>query len=85
MSKPLHVIILAAGDGTRMKSRLPKVLHQVGGRPMLAHVYETATPLGAAAIHIVYNPDANEVCNALAGENITWVPQKPTKEILPMW
>ncbi len=75
MSKPLHVIILAAGDGTRMKSRLPKVLHQVGGRPMLAHVYETATPLGAAAIHIVYNPDANEVCDALAGENITWVPQ----------
>jgi bifunctional UDP-N-acetylglucosamine pyrophosphorylase/glucosamine-1-phosphate N-acetyltransferase len=75
MSKPLHIIILAAGDGTRMKSRLPKVLHQVGGQPMLAHVYETATPLGAAAIHIVYNPDANEVCDALAGENITWVPQ----------
>ena len=75
MSKPLHIIILAAGDGTRMKSRLPKVLHQVGGRPMLAHVYETATPLGAAAIHIVYNPAANEVRDALAGENITWVPQ----------
>jgi bifunctional UDP-N-acetylglucosamine pyrophosphorylase/glucosamine-1-phosphate N-acetyltransferase len=75
MSKPLHIIILAAGDGTRMKSGIPKVLHTVGGRPMLAHVYETAIPLGAAAIHVIYNPDTEEVCDALAGAEITWVPQ----------
>ena len=46
-ASPLHVVILAAGQGTRMKSSLPKVLHQVGGRPMLAHVLETARSLGA--------------------------------------
>lgn len=38
----LEVVILAAGQGTRMKSRLPKVLHTVGGRPLLEHVIRTA-------------------------------------------
>ena len=46
MSKPLHIVILAAGDGTRMKSGLPKVLHSVGGRPMLLHLLETAGGVG---------------------------------------
>jgi hypothetical protein len=41
----LHIIILAAGDGTRMKSRLPKVLHTVGGQPMLRRVLNTASAL----------------------------------------
>ena len=45
MSHPLHVIILAAGAGKRMKSALPKVLQPVAGRPMLAHVIETARQL----------------------------------------
>lgn len=51
---PLHVIVLAAGQGTRMKSALPKVLHAVGGKPMLAHLVDCASALGAAAIHVVY-------------------------------
>jgi len=61
MSISLNIIILAAGDGTRMKSRLPKVLHPVGGRPMLAHVLETAQSLGPEAIHVVFNPATPEV------------------------
>lgn len=44
---PLHVVILAAGQGSRMKSALPKVLHPIAGRPMLHHVIATAKQLGA--------------------------------------
>ena len=51
---PLSVVILAAGQGKRMHSRLPKVLQPLGGRPMLAHVIERARSLGAAGIHVVY-------------------------------
>ena len=43
----LHVVILAAGKGTRMRSSLPKVLHPVAGRPMVSHVIATAEALGA--------------------------------------
>lgn len=50
---PLHVVILAAGQGTRMRSVLPKVLHPVAGRPMLEHVLSTAQALGAACCHVV--------------------------------
>jgi len=53
MSVPLHVVILAAGEGKRMKSALPKVLQPVAGRPMLAHVIATARQLAPAAIHVV--------------------------------
>ncbi|MFC2562775.1 MAG: NTP transferase domain-containing protein, partial [Kingella oralis] len=42
---PLNIIILAAGKGTRMYSRQPKVLHPIGGKPMLAHVIQTAQTL----------------------------------------
>jgi len=51
---PLHVIVLAAGEGKRMKSSKPKVLMPLAGRPMLAHVLETARSLQPAHIHIVY-------------------------------
>ncbi len=50
---PLEVIILAAGQGKRMRSSLPKVLHPVGARPMLAHVVDAALHLDPARIHIV--------------------------------
>lgn len=58
---PLHVVILAAGQGTRMKSSLPKVLHEIGGRPMLGHVLQTAQALGAAACHIVVGHGADAI------------------------
>ena len=57
----LAVIVLAAGQGTRMKSAVPKVLHAVGGRPMLAHVLGSAKALGAARIVVVTAPDAEAV------------------------
>src|SRR3569833_3227750 len=50
----LSVVILAAGQGTRMRSKLPKVLHAIGGRSMLTHVVDTARVLKPSAVHIVY-------------------------------
>ena len=50
MNKPLAAVILAAGKGTRMGSDLPKVLHEVGGKPMIVHVIHTARNLGAEKI-----------------------------------
>ena len=47
------VVVLAAGQGTRMRSRTPKVLHRVGGRSMLGHVLAAAAPLGAGATVVV--------------------------------
>ncbi len=58
---PLHVIILAAGQGTRMKSTLPKVLHPIAGRPMLAHVLACAGNLGAHTCHLVVGHGATDI------------------------
>lgn len=58
---PLNIVILAAGKGTRMVSELPKVLHRVGYKPMLAHVVDAAQALGAENIHIVLGYGAEQV------------------------
>ena len=55
------VIILAAGQGTRMKSALPKVMHAVAGRPMLHHVLDTAASLGPSRVVVVTSPAQEEV------------------------
>ncbi|MDR6951048.1 bifunctional UDP-N-acetylglucosamine pyrophosphorylase/glucosamine-1-phosphate N-acetyltransferase [Ancylobacter sp. 3268] len=57
----LLVIVLAAGEGTRMKSALPKVMHKVAGRSMVGHVLETAKAAGAAEIAVVIGPDHEQV------------------------
>ena len=49
----LNIVILAAGQGKRMQSNLPKVLHPIAGRPMLTHVLDSARALGAERIAIV--------------------------------
>jgi bifunctional UDP-N-acetylglucosamine pyrophosphorylase / glucosamine-1-phosphate N-acetyltransferase len=72
---PLHVVILAAGQGTRMRSRLPKVLHPVGGKPMLGHVLDTAQALNAAAVHVVHGHGAEQVRKHFAGQDLRWVLQ----------
>lgn len=76
MSQTLHVIILAAGEGKRMKSRTPKVLQPVAGRPMLAHAIAAARELGAAGIHIVYGHGGEQVRAAFADQpDLRWAEQ----------
>jgi bifunctional UDP-N-acetylglucosamine pyrophosphorylase/glucosamine-1-phosphate N-acetyltransferase len=75
-ARPLHVIILAAGEGKRMKSARPKVLHTIAGRPMLAHVIDTARALAAEAVHVVYGHGGAQVRAAFASDSaLTWVEQ----------
>jgi len=57
----LAVVVLAAGQGTRMKSDLPKVLHRIAGRPMLGHVLFVAKQLGPARLLVVTAPDATDI------------------------
>ncbi|HVT34311.1 MAG TPA: NTP transferase domain-containing protein, partial [Nevskiaceae bacterium] len=72
----IHAVILAAGQGTRMKSALPKVLHTVGGRPMLAHVLDAARAAGATQLHVVHGHGADAVRAAFAGAaDLNWVMQ----------
>jgi bifunctional UDP-N-acetylglucosamine pyrophosphorylase/glucosamine-1-phosphate N-acetyltransferase len=73
---PLHVVILAAGEGKRMKSRKPKVLMPLAGRPLLAHVLDTARALSPAAIHVVYGHAGEQLRNAFAHDaDLRWVEQ----------
>jgi len=74
MSK-LNIVILAAGKGTRMYSDLPKVLHAVGGKPILGHVIDSAKSLNPDKIIVVYGFGGDIVKQAFAHENITWVNQ----------
>ena len=71
----LEVVILAAGQGSRMKSALPKVLHPLGGKPLLAHVIETAEQLAPAAIHVVVGHGTEAVRSAMSEYDINWVEQ----------
>ncbi len=82
VSAPLSVVILAAGQGKRMNSSLPKVLHTLAGKPLLGHVLQAATALqpervcivighGSAAVMQAFTP--TETCDA----SITWVKQEP--------
>jgi len=59
----LSVIILAAGKGTRMRSAFPKVLHQLAGKPLVNHVYDTSMSIGAENICVVYGHEGEMVLN----------------------
>ncbi|HEY5851134.1 MAG TPA: bifunctional UDP-N-acetylglucosamine diphosphorylase/glucosamine-1-phosphate N-acetyltransferase GlmU [Lysobacter sp.] len=73
----LHVVILAAGEGKRMKSTTAKVLQKIAGRPMLAHVIETARGLGADGIHVVYGHGGEQVRAAFADQtDLHWTEQE---------
>ena len=71
----LAVVILAAGQGKRMKSDLPKVLQPLAGRPLLGHVVSRARTLDPASIHVVYGHGGDQVRAALASENLSWALQ----------
>jgi bifunctional UDP-N-acetylglucosamine pyrophosphorylase/glucosamine-1-phosphate N-acetyltransferase len=62
----LDVVILAAGQGTRMRSTLPKVLHRLAGKPMVRHVIDTAAGLAAERTHVVVGHGAEKVREALS-------------------
>jgi bifunctional UDP-N-acetylglucosamine pyrophosphorylase/glucosamine-1-phosphate N-acetyltransferase len=72
---PLSVVILAAGQGKRMKSDLPKVLQPLAGRPLLGHVVDCARALGADAVHVVYGHGGDAVKAAFAGVPLVWALQ----------
>lgn len=71
----LNIVILAAGKGTRMRSSLPKVLHEVGAKPILGHVIDCAKALNPDKVIVVYGFGGEIVKNAFSQENITWVNQ----------
>ena len=76
MSAPLHVVILAAGEGKRMKSALPKVLQKIAGRPMLAHAIDAARALQPQGIHVVYGHGGEAVRAAFADQpGLAWAEQ----------
>ena len=77
-------VILAAGRGERLRSEQPKVLHRVGGRPLVAWVVAAAREVGCAPIHVVVGSGAEEVRSALLAEDadardIVWVEQREQK------
>lgn len=72
----LSIIILAAGQGTRMHSDKPKVLHALAGRPLLTHVYNTAVSLDSSKINIVYGHGGEQVTETCHEFNASWVKQE---------
>src|SRR5262245_23238361 len=77
-SSGLHVVILAAGKGTRMKSAQPKVLHALAGRPLIEHVLRTIDALRPASIVLVIGHGADEVRRALGTrQDLQFVVQSP--------
>jgi len=76
---PLSVVILAAGQGKRMGSDLPKVLQPLAGRPLLAHVVATARALQRDAIYVVHGHGAEQVRAAIPGGDVRWSLQAEQK------
>ncbi len=72
---PLQIVVLAAGLGKRMNSRLPKVLHPLAGRPMLAHVIDTARRLAPERLCVVIGHGAEAVRQALPAGDLRWAVQ----------
>lgn len=73
----MNVVILAAGMGKRMQSALPKVLHPLAGKPLLAHVVDTAKTLMPTALCIIYGHGGDAVPTAFAGQNLSFALQQP--------
>ena len=73
----LNVVILAAGQGKRMHSNLPKVLQPLAGRPLLAHVLDVARALQPEVICVIHGHGGEQVREALAAPDITWIKQEP--------
>jgi len=72
----IDIVILAAGQGTRMKSALPKVLHHLAGKPLIQHVVNTATTVPDSDITIVTGYASEQIKTSVAGGNLRYVYQK---------
>lgn len=72
----LNILILAAGKGTRMHSEKPKVLHEIGGKPILAHVIDCAKQLAPEKIIVVYGYGGDKVKEVFKQEKLIWAEQK---------
>lgn len=74
------IVVLAAGQGSRMKSSLPKVLHRIAGKPMLEHVIlnalHTQKNVGGGKVHVVIGHGARQVKTALSHYDLNWVVQE---------
>ena len=74
--KNIGVILLAAGQGTRMKSSVPKVLHPLAGKPLFLYALQVAKQLKPSAIAVVIGHGAGAVRDAYRGEDVAWVTQE---------
>lgn len=72
----LEIVILAAGQGSRMHSSLPKVLHPLAGKPLLQHVVDSAQELLPTAIHVVVGHGADQVRSAFSEQALSWIEQR---------
>ena len=72
----LGIILLAAGQGTRMKSALPKVLHPLAGKALFLHGLASARRLAPELVAIVVGHGANAVREAYGGTDVSWVIQE---------
>ncbi|GAB4508206.1 MAG: bifunctional UDP-N-acetylglucosamine diphosphorylase/glucosamine-1-phosphate N-acetyltransferase GlmU [Sulfuricaulis sp.] len=79
MSASLEIVILAAGQGKRMYSDMPKVLHGLAGKPLLGHVLDTARALKPAAVHVVYGHGGEQVRATFPHAGINWAHQAEQK------
>ncbi len=73
---PLDIVILAAGQGTRMNSSLPKVLHTIAGKSMLEHVVDAGRVFDDARLHVVIGHGAEHIRSAIKSDDIHWVVQE---------
>jgi bifunctional UDP-N-acetylglucosamine pyrophosphorylase / glucosamine-1-phosphate N-acetyltransferase len=79
VAMPLSVVILAAGQGKRMRSDVPKVLQPLAGEPLLRHVVNTARSLNPASLQIVYGHGGDAVKAAFAADSLGWALQAEQK------
>ena len=77
----LEILVLAAGQGKRMRSDLPKVLHPLAGRALLAHVLQTARELSAQKIIVVHGHGAEQVKQAFPDKDVDWC-FRPSSSVL---
>ena len=77
MASKLNIVILAAGQGKRMRSQLPKVLHPLAGKALLAHVIDAARSLQPEKLCVVYGHGGEHVREALSAADLAWAKQEP--------